>query len=282
MLHLGAFLKQAREEKGLSLDDMQELTKIKVAYLHSIERGQYDDLPGLFYVRAFVKTYCEALGLPANEVMDIYASDLPSNQIANSDPEESELQIKPKIYGAKKWKSSVVIWSIAILLLLVVYYMVTSDDETPKEVNETTKQPTVNKQVEKPVEKPVEKSVNSQTEQTKQPDSQKETQTNNNSSENVREVSKGKKEFLYEVYNSDKVRLEMTASAECYVHYKDVNSEKINETKILKAGESIVWENDKDTLLKIGAMEKLRLTVNGTPINFTDYVGVRSLVFEIK
>jgi hypothetical protein len=169
--------------------------------------------------------------------------------------------------------------------------MVTSDDETVNEVNdpkqntqvkETNNQSNQNKQVEKPVDKPVDKPVEQAVDQEKKSDKKSDDEKTNNLSENVREVSKGKKEFLYEVYNSDKVRLQMTASAECYVHYQDVNSEKINETKVLQAGETLVWENDKDTLLKIGAMEKLQLTVNGTPINFTDYVGVRSLVFELK
>ncbi|GAA3323778.1 hypothetical protein GCM10020331_049010 [Ectobacillus funiculus] len=46
---LGQKLREAREAKGLSLDQLQEMTKkIQKRYLVSIEEGNYDVLPGEF------------------------------------------------------------------------------------------------------------------------------------------------------------------------------------------------------------------------------------------
>ena len=42
LTELGNVLKQAREAKGLSLDDLQNLTKIQKRYLVGIENGNYD------------------------------------------------------------------------------------------------------------------------------------------------------------------------------------------------------------------------------------------------
>jgi cytoskeletal protein RodZ len=54
---LGNRLKEARLAKGLSLEDLQSITKIQKRYLIGIEEGNYSSMPGNFYVRAFVKQY---------------------------------------------------------------------------------------------------------------------------------------------------------------------------------------------------------------------------------
>ncbi|HEY0827135.1 MAG TPA: helix-turn-helix domain-containing protein, partial [Bacilli bacterium] len=68
MSDLGQLLIKARNEKGLTIEDLQETTKIRKAYLEAIEEGNYKKLPGNFYVRAFIKSYAEAVGLEPDEV----------------------------------------------------------------------------------------------------------------------------------------------------------------------------------------------------------------------
>ncbi|WP_155110354.1 helix-turn-helix domain-containing protein [Metabacillus mangrovi] len=79
MSELGNRLKQAREEKQLTLDDLQSLTKIQKRYLIGIEEGNYKIMPGKFYVRAFIKQYAEAVGLDPDELFEQYRSDVPDN-----------------------------------------------------------------------------------------------------------------------------------------------------------------------------------------------------------
>lgn len=67
MTELGNRLKEAREEKGMSLDDLQAATKIQKRYLTALEEGNYDVIPGKFYVRAFIKQYAEAVGLNSEQ-----------------------------------------------------------------------------------------------------------------------------------------------------------------------------------------------------------------------
>lgn len=70
---IGQELQEARLEKGLSLDDIQQVTKIQKRYLQAIENGQFDQLPGPFYERAFVRQYANAVGLDADSFIKDHA-----------------------------------------------------------------------------------------------------------------------------------------------------------------------------------------------------------------
>ncbi|OZI11498.1 helix-turn-helix domain-containing protein [Bacillaceae bacterium SAS-127] len=79
MTELGNRLKEARKAKGLSLADVQEMTKIQKRYLTGIEEGNYEMMPGKFYVRAFIKQYAEAVGLNPDELFEEFKSEVPSS-----------------------------------------------------------------------------------------------------------------------------------------------------------------------------------------------------------
>lgn len=78
MTELGNRLKEARLAKGLSVDDLQTMTKIQKRYLVGIEEGNYSSMPGNFYVRAFIKQYAEALELNPEEIFETYKSEIPA------------------------------------------------------------------------------------------------------------------------------------------------------------------------------------------------------------
>lgn len=70
MLDIGATLKSAREQQGLTLDDAAEATKIRVSYLVALEEESFEQLPGPTYARGFVRSYAELLGLDPQELID--------------------------------------------------------------------------------------------------------------------------------------------------------------------------------------------------------------------
>lgn len=78
MTELGNRLKEARLAKGLSFDDLQTATKIQKRYLVGIEEGNYANMPGDFYVRAFIKQYAEALELDPEEIFASYKNEIPA------------------------------------------------------------------------------------------------------------------------------------------------------------------------------------------------------------
>lgn len=78
-MQIGERLKEAREAKQLSLDRLQETTKIQKRYLMAIEQGNFDILPGTFYARAFVKEYALAVGLDPKSLLEEHKDEIPSS-----------------------------------------------------------------------------------------------------------------------------------------------------------------------------------------------------------
>jgi cytoskeleton protein RodZ len=72
MGQLGELLRKAREEKGLSLQQAEEATKIRAAYLQALEEETLDLLPAQVYVKGFIRNYASALGLHPQEVLALY------------------------------------------------------------------------------------------------------------------------------------------------------------------------------------------------------------------
>lgn len=72
MRELGEYLMQERLKKGFSLVQMQEATKIRLRYLEAIESGEFGVVPAEVYLKGFIRTYAEALGLDGWQVLDLY------------------------------------------------------------------------------------------------------------------------------------------------------------------------------------------------------------------
>ena len=64
---LGERLRVAREEKGLSLDEVASQTRIPIRHLQHIEREEWDALPAVTYCVGFVRAYANAIGLDGAE-----------------------------------------------------------------------------------------------------------------------------------------------------------------------------------------------------------------------
>ncbi|HHY47373.1 MAG TPA: helix-turn-helix domain-containing protein [Firmicutes bacterium] len=74
MESIGERLKQGREAKKLSLDDVQEATKIRKQYLAAIEAGRFEELPGEVYVKGFIRNYADFIGLDGAKMVADYNS----------------------------------------------------------------------------------------------------------------------------------------------------------------------------------------------------------------
>lgn len=143
MSELGELLKRAREERGLSLDDIQETTKIRKRYLEALESGDHTVLPGAFYVRAFVKNYSEAVGLDYEEVLRLYQHEVPAapvEQTADPIPVRTPRRVKSQSSERLgKIGFNVMMWSFLILIVVVVWvFVINSETEEPKAVDQST------------------------------------------------------------------------------------------------------------------------------------------------
>jgi cytoskeleton protein RodZ len=60
---IGRILEQTRRERGFSLEEVEQATKIRKRYLTGLEREDYAILPDAVYAQGFLKTYANFLGL---------------------------------------------------------------------------------------------------------------------------------------------------------------------------------------------------------------------------
>ncbi|MFN3727295.1 MAG: helix-turn-helix domain-containing protein [Allosphingosinicella sp.] len=65
---VGQRLREAREARGLSLEEVAAQTRIPIRHLRSIEDGKYEELPALTYTVGFGRNYANAVGLDGAEI----------------------------------------------------------------------------------------------------------------------------------------------------------------------------------------------------------------------
>ncbi|MBA4603738.1 helix-turn-helix domain-containing protein [Thermoactinomyces mirandus] len=70
MAGIGDYLKQVRQQRGYSLEEMNRLTNIHTKYLYLLENDRFDLLPSPFYAKAFLRTYAKSLGIDAKPLLD--------------------------------------------------------------------------------------------------------------------------------------------------------------------------------------------------------------------
>ncbi|MBV9215669.1 MAG: helix-turn-helix domain-containing protein [Acidobacteria bacterium] len=83
---LGEKLRRAREERGFSLSEVSEQTRISSLYLESIENDDYRILPGGIFNKGFVKSYAKFVGLNEQEALAEYGRIVARTEGGEDDP----------------------------------------------------------------------------------------------------------------------------------------------------------------------------------------------------
>lgn len=68
----GRCLRNARESRHLSLNELSAATKVPCSLLEQLEASDLDQLPAEVFVRGFIRSYARAVGLPEAEPMFLY------------------------------------------------------------------------------------------------------------------------------------------------------------------------------------------------------------------
>jgi hypothetical protein len=74
MFEIGSSLREARLRQGLDFPEIEQNTKIRGKYLRALEDEQFDLLPAQTYVKGFLRSYAEYLGLDGQLYVDEYNS----------------------------------------------------------------------------------------------------------------------------------------------------------------------------------------------------------------
>jgi cytoskeletal protein RodZ len=286
VFELGQLLRKARLEKGISLEDLQEVTKIRKRYLEAIEEGNFKVLPGTFYIRAFIKSYAEAVGLDPNEVLRLYRNVIPA-----AEPEQKAEPVRRKRSDSKnseKWSkrlTGIMLWSFVLLIVGILYYFISasakSDDDknvtqsqsnehlTDRKMSEVSAAPTpspsadVQKQEPEPSKAPVE---------TDKPDVKL-------------TKSEGGRDY-YLVSKASKIIVEVTVLRDkCWIGIDKTGEAAQKQTvfsESLASGQTQKWELDPTIALTLGAASAVELKINGTVIPIGEKESVKRYQFDLS
>ena len=72
MPSVGAHLRQLREARGVSLEEIARVTRVTASYLRALEADDYESLPVPVFTRGFIRAYCQALGELPDEAMALF------------------------------------------------------------------------------------------------------------------------------------------------------------------------------------------------------------------
>lgn len=283
MTELGNRLKEAREAKGMSLDDLQEITKIQKRYLQGIEEGNYNMMPGPFYVRAFIRQYAEAVDLVPEELFEQYKDDIPSTH--EEIPENiSRVQTRSKIDQSHTKifdllpKILVIAFVIAIIFLFWFFYH-NSKDGAKEDINNENVG-TEYKESEGLKKQQEEVKISHKEEKSSETDNT--TEEEKNTEENGQEEEQsGKQEItvaeqqgkntVYDLKNADEFKVKVSSTGETWVNIKNGQGKSLFQGMLTKGGnesQEFDFSNEEEAVIIIGRASDTEIYVNDEKLEY--------------
>ncbi|HUF02143.1 MAG TPA: RodZ domain-containing protein [Gaiellaceae bacterium] len=113
MFDIGSSLREARLRQSLDFPELEELTKIRPKYLRALEEERFDILPAPTYVKGFLRTYADALGLDPQPFVDEYNTRF---AVGDEDAPVRARRVPAQRRGSRAGRES----HIAVLALLAI------------------------------------------------------------------------------------------------------------------------------------------------------------------
>ena len=123
MPEIGATLREARMRARIDISEIEATTKIRAKYLRALENEEWSLLPGPTFVKSFLRTYAEALGLDGRALVEEYrlsqehAGDGPGEPII---PSSERRRSRAPSGGSSRGYTVAVVSILAVIVLLVV------------------------------------------------------------------------------------------------------------------------------------------------------------------
>ncbi|EIJ81426.1 transcriptional regulator, XRE family protein [Bacillus methanolicus PB1] len=278
MTELGNRLKEAREAKGLSLDQLQDLTKIQKRYLKGIEEGNFSMMPGKFYVRAFIKQYAEAVGIEPEELFEQYKNEIPSTYDNELPVQLSRVQSRKRITGNSSKiidllpKILIGVFVIGTIALIWYFLQTNARNETKEPVQE------------KNVPARFEQSANLENEVEKNEKTENKEKEKTNSDENetvidektqeqqVSVVEASGRNTVYELKNADKFLLKVASiGGETWVNISNGKGYSFFQGTLSKGGtesQTVDFSKEQEAVIVVGNSANTEIYINDQKVEF--------------
>lgn len=278
MTELGNRLKEAREAKGLTLDDVQEMTKIQKRYLAGIEEGKYDLMPGKFYVRAFIKQYAEAVGLDAEEIFNEYKNEIPDSH--EDEIPQRVTRIEPSsrrtVSGGASGKffdylPKIIVAVFIIGAIFLVWALIPKGGGNEKSGNDHTVKVEQSKNVEPVKENSVSKKKEVKKEAKKEEKTSKtdKKEANKKDQSELKAVQSSGRQTVYQLTNAKDFKISIASTGESWIQVTD-ESGKSYFSNLLRKGQTQTFDLKGHSQAKIvvGFAPATEIKVNGQTVQY--------------
>ena len=278
MTELGTRLKEARIAKNVSLDDLQEITKIQKRYLIGIEEGNFSLMPGNFYVRAFIKQYAEAVGLNAEELFEEFNHEIPSTHAEDIPGQLSRVKTKKSLgEGGSKFldilpKLLIVVVVIGLFVFIWWYLSKNTGNDTDPISQDENKQETTYEESEELIKETKEKNEKPEEvtdTEDKQPD--EEVEEPETSVQELAVVEANRAKSTYELKNADKFELKVVSTGETWVNIKNGKGHSFFQGMLKKDGtenHTIDLTEETEVVIVAGRSSETEIYVNDQKLEY--------------
>jgi cytoskeletal protein RodZ len=251
MASLGQQLKQSREEKGISLQEIAESTHISIRFLQAIENDAYDVLPGGVFNRAFVRKFARKVGFDEEQAVNLYQEQW---QEQGGEPERGyQLGIDDPEFRQSSG-NGVLLTFVALIVLGSLAYAA-YQYFTPA-VSDAVGGPVAGLNTPTPATSVVTPTPGASPEATASPSS---SPSGSPTPSPTPEASAGA------------MRVQLTAPTE-EVWLKIKSDGKEAEQMLLQPGKSREYDVSEEIILSIGRVQSLKIAINGRNLDFVKFL----------
>jgi hypothetical protein len=141
VFEIGNSLREARVRQGLEYPQIELATKIRAKYIRALEDEQFAVLPAQTYIKGFLRTYAEYLGLDGQ----LYVDEFSSRFIADG-LEDAPRRVAPRVHQDRGIERKVLVFALAGIaaltaLVIVAWKFGGGDSGTPPVVQTQTSAP---------------------------------------------------------------------------------------------------------------------------------------------
>lgn len=138
MKEIGEKLKEARENMGISIEEVSSDLNVNIKQIENIESGNMEAFKDIFYLKYFIRDYAKYLGLNKEDLVDEfneylfdYTSKLSLDEIKKAQKEEKKDKIEKKIkspYTIERksgfYIPPIIIYALIGILIIVLLFLI--------------------------------------------------------------------------------------------------------------------------------------------------------------
>jgi transcriptional regulator with XRE-family HTH domain len=125
---IGETLREARMRQRLDIADVEDRTKIRAKYLRALENEEFGMLPGPTFVKTFLRTYAEMLGLDPHVLVDEYRAGFERDDEIEQPFGPPAVAGRDRRHGPRMGPGSLVLLVLVAIVAVLVAIGLASDD----------------------------------------------------------------------------------------------------------------------------------------------------------